>query len=301
METMTYNSFGEKIEKCGTFEIGTIVWAYGPNSVSKWAVYDDKNNVVKLSENNEDDYFSAPFNRLGLYVQPIEKRFGIGLYYDLNVTKATQEEIDEAIEKGKIFVQRIENEKNEKARKRNEEVAKIEAKYDGVFEKTDKQFGIAAHVGRNVRKALKMAFPKDKFSVRKYFSDDVLIQWENGPTEDEVRDVVGMFEKNYHRDKWNDDLWDSENTPFTSVFGGVDRIRLERDFSNVVKQPIVDDILHLCPQLEEFECKEKAFKFDGFNKVYEKYIDGVTSFPDWCNAETIAKKYLAKQSLKKVR
>ena len=60
---------------------GTIVYAFGGGmEESRWATTGKGEEVVKLSENDSDSYFSNPFNNLDKYCRPISEKFGIGFY-----------------------------------------------------------------------------------------------------------------------------------------------------------------------------------------------------------------------------
>lgn len=86
---------------------GTIVYAFGAfMEESRWATTGKGEEVVKLSENDSESYFSKPFHNLDKYCRPISEKFGIGFYYDLNAPRATDEEINQAIERGEQVPQR---------------------------------------------------------------------------------------------------------------------------------------------------------------------------------------------------
>ena len=84
---------------------GTIVYAFGAGmEESKWATTGKGDEIVKLSPNESDSYFSNPFNNLDEYCRPISEKFGIGFYYDLDAPRATDEEINQAIERANKFL-----------------------------------------------------------------------------------------------------------------------------------------------------------------------------------------------------
>ena len=55
------------------------------------------------------------------------------------------------------------------------------------------------------------------------------MEWKDGPTREEVEQIAGKHQRNCTRDRWNDDLWDYEDSAFTSVFGGVDYLFFNRE------------------------------------------------------------------------
>ena len=210
---------------------GTIVYAFGAGmEESRWATTGKGNEIVKLSPNESDSYFSNPFNSLDEYCRPISEKFGIGFYYDLDAPRATDEEISQAIERANNFIKEREEEKNraeEESERAREEVLK---KYGAIFDQpSGKYLTDAVLVAKHIRQDLTSAFPGQKFSVRKADYSTINIEWEDGPTREEVEQIVGKHERMCVRDRWNDDLWEHNDTAFTSVFGGVDYIFYYRE------------------------------------------------------------------------
>ena len=210
---------------------GTIVYAFGAGmEESRWATTGKGDEIVKLSENDSDSYFSNPFNNLDKYCRPISEKFGIGFYYDLDAPRATDEEISQAIERANNFLKEEEEEKNraEEERKRaREEVIK---KYGAIFDQPSGKYSTdAVLVAKHIRQDLANAFPKQKFSVRKTDYSTIHIEWKDGPTKDEVEQIAGKHERMCVPDKWNADLWNYNDTAFTSVFGGVDYLFYYRE------------------------------------------------------------------------
>ena len=210
---------------------GTIVYAFGAGmEESRWATTGKGDEIVKLSPNEPDSYFSNPFNNLDEYCRPISEKFGIGFYYDLDAPRATDEEIAQAIERANNFIKEREEEKNraEDERKRaREEVIK---QYGAIFDQPSGKYSTdAVLVAKHIRQDLASAFPGQKFSVRKADYSTINIEWKDGPTREEVEQIAGKHERICVRDRWNDDLWDHNDTAFTSVFGGVDYLFYYRE------------------------------------------------------------------------
>ena len=210
---------------------GTIIYAFGAGmEESRWATTGKGNEIVKLSPNYSDSYFSSPFENLDKYAMPISEKFGIGFYYDLDAPRATDEEIEQAIERGNNFIKEREEEKNraeEESKRAREEVIK---KYGAIYDQPSGKYLIdAVLVAKHIRQDLANAFPGQKFSVRKADYSTINIEWKDGPTRAEVEQIAGKHERNCSRDRWNDDLWDHNDTAFTSVFGGVDYIFYYRE------------------------------------------------------------------------
>ena len=210
---------------------GTIIYAFGAGmEESRWATTGKGEELVKLSPNCSESYFSHPFQNLDKYARPISEKFGIGFYYDLDAQRATDEEITQAIERGNTFIREREEEKNraeEESKRAKEEVLK---KYGTIYDQpSGKYLTDAVLVAKHIRQDLANAFPGQKFSVRKADYSTINIEWEDGPTREEVEQIAGKHERICSRDRWNDDLWDHNDTAFTSVFGGVDYIFYYRE------------------------------------------------------------------------
>ena len=210
---------------------GTIVYAFGAGmEESTWATTGNGDEIVKLSSNNSESYFSNPFNNLDKYARPISEKFGIGFYYDLDAPRATDEEIAQAIERANNFIREREEEKNraeEESTRAREEVIK---KYGAIFDQpSGEHITDAVLVAKHIRQDLANTFPGQKFSVRKTDYSTIRIEWEDGPTKEEVEQIAGKHERICVRDRWNDDLWDHNDTAFTSVFGGVDYLFYDRE------------------------------------------------------------------------
>lgn len=210
---------------------GTIIRAFGAvMEESTWATTGKGNEIVKLSPNDAESYFSNPFNSLDEYCRPISEKFGIGFYYDLDAPRATDEEIAQAIERANKFIKEREEEKNraeEESKRAREEVIK---KYGAIFDQPSGKYGTdAVLVAKHIRKELSTEFPGQKFTVRKTDYSTIHVEWKDGPTRDEVEQITGKHKRICSRDRWNDDLWEHNDSAFTSVFGGVDYIFYYRE------------------------------------------------------------------------
>ena len=210
---------------------GTIIYAFGAGmEESSWATTGKGDELVKLSPNYSESYFSHPFSNLDKYARPISEKFGIGFYYDLDAPRATDEEINQAIERANQFIKEEKEEKEreeEESKRAKEEVLK---KYGAIYDQPSGKYRTdAVLVAKHIRQDLANAFPGQKFSVRKTDYSTIWIEWKDGPTKEEVEQVAGKHERTCVPDKWNADLWDHNDTAFTSVFGGVDYLFFNRE------------------------------------------------------------------------
>ena len=210
---------------------GTIIRAFGAGmEESTWATTGKGEELVKLSPNCSESYFSHPFNNLGKYARPISEKFGIGFYYDLDAPRATDEEIAQAIARANEFIKEREEEKNRAEKESERAREEVLKKYGAIFDQpSGKYMTDAVLVAKHIRQDLASAFPGQKFSVRKADYSTINIEWQDGPTRDEVEQIAGKHERTCVPDKWNADLWDHNDTAFTSVFGGVDYLFFNRE------------------------------------------------------------------------
>ena len=231
-EVFTYTKDGfKRLSEHPELPKGTIIRAFGAvMEESIWATTGKGDEIVKLSPNDAESYFSNPFNTLDEYCRPISEKFGIGFYYYLDAPRATDEEIAQAIERANIFIKEREEEKNraeEESKRAREEVLK---KYGAIFDQpSGKYMTDAVLVAKHIRQDLANAFPGQKFSIRKTDYSTIHVEWKDGPTREEVEQITGKHERICSRDRWNDDLWEHNDTAFTSVFGGVDYIFYYRE------------------------------------------------------------------------
>ena len=87
---------------------------------------------------------------------------------------------------------------------------------------------------KNIRRELKDAFPKTKFSVRSQsFSggDDINISWTDGPTTEEVEKITGKYQEGYFNGM--EDIYEySKTNVWPDVFGGAKYVMTNRSYSN---------------------------------------------------------------------
>lgn len=210
---------------------GTIIYAFGAGmEESRWATTGKGEELVKLSPNYSESYFSHPFQNLDKYARPISEKFGIGFYYDLEAPRATDEEINQAIERANQFLKDEEEEKNREEEKWEQAKEEVIKKYGAIYDQpSGKYMTDAVLVAKHIRQELSTEFPGQKFSVRKTDYSTIWVEWKDGPTREEVEQIAGKHQRNCTRDRWNDDLWDYEDSAFTSVFGGVDYLFFNRE------------------------------------------------------------------------
>lgn len=95
----------------------------------------------------------------------------------------------------------------------------------------------AVQVTKNIRKELKAKFPGVNFSVRKRSYDSVSVNWTDGPTEEQIKEITAKY-----RDSYFDGMQDmsvSCSSPFNEIYGGVGYVFVDRDYSDEMKQQAI--------------------------------------------------------------
>lgn len=231
----------ELMEKAGQLQRGQKVYAFGGGMCEQvFAVVNpDTRELVEVGKPEDveawdlDNYFS-PLTKYDSYIRPISKKFGIGLYYAENEPLYSDEVITESIERAK----KIETMKQQREQQKKEASAKNKAelmkKYDFlkvVGDRYDYKEAVT-----NLKKLLKHEFPGVKFSVKRRYkgSDSVDISWTDGPTAETVENVAMQF-KGVTFNAY-DDSTDVLTTDFNTLFGSLDYIFTERDYSEEVSK-----------------------------------------------------------------
>lgn len=84
-------------------------------------------------------------------------------------------------------------------------------------------------VALNIRRELKAAFPGTKFSVTKHGWDAVRVKWTDGPSMAQVRAITRKYKSGYFDAM--EDMYQYQQSPWTTVFGGVQYVFEERHYS----------------------------------------------------------------------
>ena len=280
---------------------GTLIHSYGfAGSYARYAMTGEGNQCVRMDENYEGAYF-GPFQTVDKYSEPIANLYGIGLYYDLEAPRFSDEEIAAAIERGNAFL--AEKKAKEEAEAKAFAKAEDEARrtYSDLYEqKPDKGYADAAFVAKNIRKGLAAKFPGQKFSVRKDGYDSIRVSWTDGPTEAEVEAVAGLFREDSKRDPYNDDLWDYSDTAFTTVFGGVRYMWINREISEERVAPLAAEIVADCPALADGKDihRNDIYDAEGAAKVLRRLDESGCEYYNvyWFTAAGIAHMLLSNKS-----
>lgn len=280
---------------------GTLIHSYGfAGCYARYAMTGEGSQCVRMDENYEGAYF-GPFQTVDKFAQPIAEKYGIGLYYDLEAPRFSDEEIAEAIERGNAFLAEQKAQKEAEAQAFAKAMEEARLTYSDLYEqKPGNGFVDAAFVAKNIRKGLAAKFPGQKFSVRKDGYDSIRVSWTDGPTEAEVEAVAGLFEEHSERDRYNDDLWDYSDTAFTAVFGGVRYLWINREISDERVAPLEAEIVADCPALADGKDihRNDFYDAEGSNKVLARIREAGCECYNvyWFTAANVARMLLSKKS-----
>lgn len=215
----------------GGLPVGCIIYSYGYGMDGTQgcvvAPPDSRGNqlCVYVSE-WKHGYFT-----IGRYIQPKSKKFGIGKYYDdamLKVSAQVVAEHTELADKSEIEDKFKRNAKEEADAKETESMP---ARFPHLAQ-NQKQDQSATK--KNILADLKSNFPGIRFSGRKEYYDCYSFSWNDGPTEQQVTDVIKKFED--HKTDSTGDFRDMDPSSFNKVFGGFKYVSANRSVTADVKE-----------------------------------------------------------------
>ena len=233
-----------------------VYHGYAMNT-TEMVVYDDQMNAVAIYNGDtpeavsewetDKDSWMPTFSKVDDCCRPLSQVFGIGDYYDESGVMVS----DEVIEKSIIHAKAVDAARAEAKRKEEEAwddaVAKAKSEYVHILTPLDgiKDYGERDKIKKkNLMALLKHNFPGVRFTGRKGY-DSMTVKWSDGPSESEVQKILNIFEDAFDGD-WQTDYYHTTCTPFTSVFGGWDSVRAEREYSDAFME----------------RCKSEAAKFN---------------------------------------
>lgn len=196
------------------------------------------------------------------YIQPESKEFGIGTYYNDALEKYSDYEAQKIIDKAIIEEQQIIAEVKAKDLADKQEKENLLLVYPMLRANYSDDFKITKI---NLVSLLKAKFKGFKFSVKKDYYNSYDVSWENGPTEDEVREVTDLF-VSYQND-FTGDFRDYEPTNFNRVFGGFKYVSTQRNKSQEIQDllPIIKE------QISEEEIKNDFYYAEKvLGKIFSK-------------------------------
>ncbi len=257
-----------KINPVSELPIGTRIFAFGPGMYDQvFCVTSPKTErgieICLVSNYYEDTYFSTPRQFIS-DCQPLSKRFGIGFYFDdVENVVFSESRVKAAIRRADYLEKYIYNKEMADKLAKQKELQELPARFPHlkpINPQEDKYKQFRA----NLAAELKHRFPDTKFSIRKQHYGCIYISWVDGASLSEVKKVSSMFED--HETDETGDFRDYSPSNFNLVFGGINFIFEERDYSF--------DIEKLA---EELSVKAQYDKRDAREDVYKILCQ--TSFP----------------------
>ncbi len=134
-----------------------------------------------------------------------------------------------------------------------------------------RKYAPATQVAKNVRKDLKLAFPKAKFSVKSDSYSCIRVKWEDGPTTKQVDKLLSKFKPG--RFNGMEDIYEHASTPFSDQYGSVDYLFTNREPTKATLQMVIDHLWLAFPV--ELGSVEKPSCDDGVWCWNRKLIPGM--------------------------
>ena len=250
METKVYSIFGksgvmEEIKPVPVLPLYCKVYIYGFAMNSNMGAIISAPNQYGSYEVVEMAGSDPRFTTLDKYSRPHSKKFGIGIYYDDDLTTWPEGEVKKYVELAKQADIRRKDEAEKQARSDEKERAELPALFPYLTVNPRDDQNITAN---NIRADLKHHFPGVRFSVRKDHHSTYYVNWNNGPTESDVCKVVDKYED--HSTDITGDFRDYNPSNFNKVFGGFDYVFTSRN----IEKSIFDVLL---PQFEKiYNCED---------------------------------------------
>lgn len=258
--------------------IGCSVYTFGAGMSETDGVVISHNNehgsqkCVTVSEYEDNQRFFT----IDQYSRPLSKKFGIGVYYDDELTVSySSEQIEDAIAKATAAEAKREAAAN--AYKEQYAAAKVEVvnQYPQLTPLTS-TYDKKATKG-NLVALLKSVFPGIYFSIRCTHGYSYQITWENGPTVEEVREHTDKFRNSYF-DGMTDSTVHYDNA-FADVFGSLDYIDTTRKMSDDVRafMPMDESVNYITDKTRDFttafhkQSFPPAAKITGYDEATETF------------------------------
>ena len=171
-------------------------------------------NIVKL-----DEYHAGFSQTEKRHIQPLSKKFGIGIYYVDCLEIVSPEIIAEFVQKAHAADARKLEEKRIKKEADEKEIAELPALYPHLKPRQQPEFDYDKAAKKNLIAELKANFKGEKFSVR---MDRYAVRISTPLSSKEIKKVTDKFRTS--KSSYCGDFTDSKYSNFTQVFGGFDCI-----------------------------------------------------------------------------
>lgn len=191
-----------------------------------------------ISEADEHGTFKAVFmseyepgfTTVDRYSSPHSKKFGIGNYYDDAGATWPAEEVQKFIVLAEKAVKEEAEAASAKAKADAEEIAALPSQYPFLTVNQEDDDKVTK---KNLMTELKKNFPGVRFYAKKRYYSSYDIRWENGPTEDQVKEITQKYVA--WESDWSGDYRDPAYSNFNKVFGGFKYLFTSREFSEDVE------------------------------------------------------------------
>ncbi|EGQ9239963.1 LPD29 domain-containing protein [Vibrio vulnificus] len=163
-------------------------------------------------------------------------RTGVQIAIYEGAKPANEEYLSQLISNAELRKRQTEEAEKKAAAQFAADVSAIEAdpQYKHLMPVREAKGSECAHVAKNIRRALKKA--NIKVDCVRSERSSVYVYWTNGPTEAEMKTLIGVFKEGYYNAY--EDYHGSSSTPFTTVFGGVDYLHYRRDVNEALEEPV---------------------------------------------------------------
>jgi hypothetical protein len=206
--------------------------------------------------------YNSGYTKLDSYSRPLSAKFGIGMYYYDSLETYTKEEAEKFIA---LAEQKIINDKAEAERQAQADKAEIES-YKKVYSHlTPNPKDEQPITKKNMIAELKKHFGAFKFSVRKRDYTAYYVSWVNGPTVEEVDNVVQKFCDSCSSQCG--DFRDSNPSNFTNHFGGFKYIFTDRDQSAEI-EALREDFKALLESKNFLQGEDQYYHLQLMHKVF---------------------------------
>ncbi len=155
-----------------------------------------------------------------------------GIQWQIENDRVDTETIEALIQKAETFEKAKITEEEQKQHEFNQgvELQRNNEKYNHLTQRESKSDSEIKLVGKNIRADLKKHFHKTEFSVRMRYYTTYYISWSDGPTVDNVNSILMKYKTGCFNAY--EDYHYNEDTPFNVIYGGVDYVFTDRNYSD---------------------------------------------------------------------
>lgn len=234
MYHLTRGGLLEESKPVAELPIGTKVFAFGAGMADQVfcitsGITQRGQRMCLVSNYYEDAYFSPVHYFDNKHCRPLSKKFGIGFYWDdIENVVFPESRVKAAIRRAEYLEKKISEKEKAIEEANKKEISELPARFPWltpIDHKADRYKQLRA----NIVADLKHNFPDVKFSIKKRTDSSIYVSWVDGPAREKVAKVTGMYED--HTTDYTGDFRDFDPSNFNRVFGGINYVFEERDYS----------------------------------------------------------------------